>query len=369
MKKKRILYISHVEWGWIKQRPHFIAEGLNEEYNVDYFCRRKYRGKGCENLTKINLIRPLALPFERFSIIRYINSLIVNLYLKIILKRYNIIWITCPNDISYNALRQADNDQIVIYDCMDDMLEFGQSKDEIERVRNRENHIFNSANLVFCSAEYLKKKLQNRYGNRKVVVVNNALYQIPNYLNVTMDNLPLHYKKSSHFKIVYIGTISEWMDVELIRSLVEKDETNEVFLFGPYKENMKALFNIPRIHLMGAIEHHLVNSVMLSADILIMPFVLNELILSVNPVKLYEYIASGKPCLAPLYSESEYFADYCHLYNTKEDCERIIKDIKLRKVGPKKTMDQCLEFAMRNTWDKRVSYMLNHVNTILDGCE
>ena len=110
---------------------------------------------------------------------------------------------------------------------MDDMLEFGQSKDEIERVRNRENHIFNSANLVFCSAEYLKKKLQNRYGNRKVVVVNNALYQIPNYLNVTMDNLPLHYKKSSHFKIVYIGTISEWMDVELIRSLVEKDETNE----------------------------------------------------------------------------------------------------------------------------------------------
>ena len=34
MKRKKILYIMHVDWNWIKQRPHFIAEELTTWYDI-----------------------------------------------------------------------------------------------------------------------------------------------------------------------------------------------------------------------------------------------------------------------------------------------------------------------------------------------
>ena len=40
----KILYLMHVDWNWIKQRPHCIAEGLaknNNEVEVYYIGRKK----------------------------------------------------------------------------------------------------------------------------------------------------------------------------------------------------------------------------------------------------------------------------------------------------------------------------------------
>ena len=99
--------------------------------------------------------------------------------------------------------------------------------------------------------------------------------------------------------------------------------------------------------------HELVFSVMEQSDALIMPFVLNELILSVNPVKLYEYIYSGKPCLAPRYGESECFGDFVYLYESINHCQDIIKSL-IGGKGAKHTEEECRAFALSNTWKERV---------------
>ena len=33
--KLNILYVIHIDWNWIKQRPQFLAESLNVYYNVN----------------------------------------------------------------------------------------------------------------------------------------------------------------------------------------------------------------------------------------------------------------------------------------------------------------------------------------------
>lgn len=40
MNKSKILYIMHVPWGWIKQRPHFFAEYLNKDFDVDVVYKK-----------------------------------------------------------------------------------------------------------------------------------------------------------------------------------------------------------------------------------------------------------------------------------------------------------------------------------------
>lgn len=40
--QKKILYISLVDWFWIKQRPHHIPEILSERDHVDFVCIRSW---------------------------------------------------------------------------------------------------------------------------------------------------------------------------------------------------------------------------------------------------------------------------------------------------------------------------------------
>ena len=37
---KQILYLMHVPWGWIKQRPHFFAEYLAKDLIVDVYYKK-----------------------------------------------------------------------------------------------------------------------------------------------------------------------------------------------------------------------------------------------------------------------------------------------------------------------------------------
>ena len=101
-----------------------------------------------------------------------------------------------------------------------------------------------------------------------------------------------------------------------------------------------------------------------AADVLIMPFNLNELILSVNPVKLYEYVLSGKPCLAPKYGETEPFQDYVYLYYNKEDAINTITAILAGNLGTKKSKEDCTAFARQNTWEERGG-VINNILTKL----
>ena len=39
----KILYLMHVPWGWIKQRPHFFAEYLANDFAVDVYFRKPTR--------------------------------------------------------------------------------------------------------------------------------------------------------------------------------------------------------------------------------------------------------------------------------------------------------------------------------------
>lgn len=39
---KQILYLMHVPWGWIKQRPHFFAEYLAKDLIVDVYYKKLY---------------------------------------------------------------------------------------------------------------------------------------------------------------------------------------------------------------------------------------------------------------------------------------------------------------------------------------
>ena len=101
---------------------------------------------------------------------------------------------------------------------------------------------------------------------------------------------------------------------------------------------------------------------MVESDALIMPFTINQLILSVNPVKLYEYIWSGKPVISIEYPESLYFSDFVYYYR---DSESLIEQYRTLKSNGFKAKCQDTsrihDFTNNNSWVSRVKSVVEYI--------
>lgn len=352
----KLLYLSHVPWNWTKQRPQFMAEELSHKYDVTYIHEGSYHTTSHKSEESVRIKRLFLLPFGRYTIIKRINMLLYKMQLYALCKKCDIIWFTSPQVANWIPKKFFKNKKTV-YDCMDDMIELYPSD---KSMSINEAFLYNSARLVLASSSHLAGKLKHRYGPREIQIVNNA---ISANFDTSSDALPEEYGKffeRDKTILTYVGSISSWMDFGLLKAIHNKFPQITINLWGPTHE-----VNIPDhdgINICGTVEHKYVSNILSESDILIMPFIVNELIESVNPVKLYEYIYSGKPCLAPKYGESLQFGEFVSLYDTHDECLLMIDKIIKGEVS-QRTIDECRMFVMKNTWSDRVREVSRMIQT------
>lgn len=340
----------NVPWNSIKQRHHFIAENLMQYYKVDVFLRYEFKYK---NLTSSYLHYLYRIPLQRYEPILYLNQWLIKKQISKQVKKYDIIWLTTPQQYSFIE-SSLSSQQKLIYDCMDDMLCFPEvikSKRLYNTIFNNEKKILERADFVFTSAESLKSILQRRYNTkRKIYVENNAIEK----------NQACYCKRSNNFnhtnsikRITYIGAIAPWIDFELLEQSIKIHNDIEYHFYGPLLPGVK-IPNADKFYFHGAIKHNKIYTVMEDANLLIMPFKKNKLIMSVNPIKLYEYIKSSTPAISVKYPETEKFSKFVYLYDTSSDFMHYIDLMcseQLEKLG---TENEINHFLSNNTWESRV---------------
>lgn len=352
----KILYLMHVDWDWIKQRPQFLAEFLvKNNVGVDVFYN-KYKAN---NLVKNDrsLFRNIApIPYlrgSRFKVIRYINRLLYILFLVLIQQKekYDYIFITHPKFFS-KVIKCK-----LIYDCMDDYVEFNKEKKDREIALITERKVISQSELVIFSAKYLQDVVKARQLTpvKRSIIVNNAIQMPSNDIKREVSN-----KNKDEIIITYIGTISEWFDFELLEEVKRLyKEKNIIFnLYGPVDlANRKDSCNF---NFKGAINHDRIFDIMGESDILMMPFVVTDLIKSVNPVKLYEYIYSGKPTICVRYGESEKFDKQVYLYENGNPESFISQIQQIEQNGYRGKLDEneINLFIQNNTWESRGKQIL-----------
>lgn len=362
---KKILYVMHISWGWIKQRPQFIAEELAKTCEVDVYYRMSNHNKKGENPSletgNLHVKGFRNWPFERFTFVPVDLSYQINKWIwnatNIDVDSYDYIWVTDPV-LWWSFKDKIDPTKIkVIYDCMDDYSAFPYMEDypkyKVFKEKN-EKEILQTADYVICSAKALQKKLYERYGiDREYTIVNNAITKNISTYEDQINGIGL-----PNNSLVYIGTISEWFDFTNTLKALDEYPDLHVVLYGP--KRMEAIPQHERLEFRGSTSHSNLLAIMNKAKGLFMPFILNELIESVNPVKLYEYIYSGKPVLATRYGETEPFSDYVTLYSDYSEFskfirENIISDCEIDK-------DAMQRFALDNTWEARTGQILKLID-------
>jgi glycosyltransferase involved in cell wall biosynthesis len=100
--------------------------------------------------------------------------------------------------------------------------------------------------------------------------------------------------------ILYIGSIGHRLDVGVLRAVAERFGDGEVLLVGPVgdPEVLDDLAGVPNLRVGGQVGRNEVAGLVHSADVCILAHHRTPLTEAMSPLKLYEYLAAGRPVVA-----------------------------------------------------------------------
>ena len=341
-----MLYIIGIDWNWIYQRPQIIAECLSRDYDVTvvYPVKVWERLSGCKEKkekTDIHYLRIWTLPFQRkIKIIGWAADRYGSLLLRVC-RQYDYVYIDYPTYIKYIP---EDYRGCLIYDCIDDHAQMCTKEAIRKEVEKTEHEMITRSSLLMASSMNLLRKIEQQAEGKKAALVRNGT-----------DFIKVCDVKESRIKeqytIGYIGTIAEWFDERLLEKSAAGHPELSYHLIGPCMGRDLTLHR--GISYDGVVEHAALQSYIKEYDCLIMPFVVNEIVKSVDPVKLYDYIAFGKCIISVWYEELEHFKDYVYFYTTYEEYDQLIGELVRSGFPPKYNARQQEDFLRENSWQER----------------
>jgi glycosyltransferase involved in cell wall biosynthesis len=95
----------------------------------------------------------------------------------------------------------------------------------------------------------------------------------------------------------YVGLIDDYLDLELLVRLADGLEEGTVVLVGAANADVSMLRH-DRIALLGVRPYETIPAYISNFDCCLIPFQVNRLTVAVNPIKLREYLAAGRPVVS-----------------------------------------------------------------------
>ncbi len=356
--KKKLLYVSHINWEWIKQRPQFIAEELSKYYDVFVLYPHNYNKKGFQkkNETNLSTAKYYYLPLiSRVKCLSKINVLLKKIIISRKIKEFHpeILFLTLPDQINEMPNQY---EGMIVYDCMDDHAAFYTNEDKKAEIIKMEQNMVSRAHRIFVSSENLRNVLILRYGN----YISDKIFLCRNgYSGEVKKNVGDFQFNNDKYTICYFGTISNWFNLEYIEKSLKEFDNIKYLLVGPLDKVV--IPNCDGIEYVGTVEHNQLYDVVKNADCFVMPFILNELIKSVDPVKFYEYINFNKNILTIRYDEIERFEEFVYFYT---DYKSYVNQLRAMMDNPCIKYDERerVQFLEKSSWSSRVEEMKEIIN-------
>ena len=159
--------------------------------------------------------------------------------------------------------------------------------------------------------------------------------------------------------IGYIGSIHEWIDLQLIAWLARQRPQWSFLLVGHAAVDVGELRGLPNVHFTGAQPYQALPGWAKAFDAAIIPYRLNRQVANANPLKLREYLATGKPVVSVRNAEIDKFAQWVHIVDDRQGFLAAL-DSALANDTPQAAMERIASVADQ-TWDHRVEVVLDAV--------
>jgi len=294
---------------------------------------------------------------------RWLNRLNFDLYLAGLRRQVRllpgdqlVLWLNHP--LQAYALDAFPARCLTCYDWTDDWLQYSllpvADRAEMQQANDR---LVREADVVFAVSETLRQR---------AIAVNPRTYLAPNATD--FDLLARSAEAATPVapelrgipspRLGYIGQIGENIDYALVRTLAEARPDWSLVFVGPVWETRQAevgsLSALKNVHFLGGRSHALLPGFLRGFDVCLLPHLRNALTTSMDPTKLYDYFASGKPIVSTRIAGTERFAELVHFGDSLPEFLAGVETA-LNENGSKAKAR--LESARDNSWPNRARAM------------
>lgn len=257
------------------------------------------------------------------------------------------------------------NEDIVAFDAIDNWLHHPQMCNYKDLLEKNYNLIDKKADVIFTVSESLKSLFTY---NRNVNWIANGV-EI-DYFSEAINNMDKNKNKKA--TIGYVGKIQERVDFDLVEECLKEFNDNEFIFLGPILAEKKRIDKLKaeykNIKFLGDIHYSDLPKEMKNIDIAIIPHKVNEFTNSMNPLKLYEYLAAGKQVITTEVAGINGISKY--VYESKDN-EEFIKNIykaislclTVENLGLKVAADINAEHTWKNKCNQIINLLLEKEDT------
>lgn len=300
----------------------------------------------------LHVFSPVFFPLHGSKIIDGFNNALLRIQLKLVCRLIGIqrpiLWV--------ENLRAADtldwfNSQLIVYH-VSDLFTTSRYSGNRQKLEEREARIIAKSHLVICVSERLYNIKSARHTNVSYLPhgVDFELFREAAERRQSLDEIA-HIKKPI---AGYYGTLTANNDIELLAWCARRLPEVSFVLAGQITSgNYSQLSCLPNVHLIRKLPYEKIPALCASFDVCMLQWKMTEWIKCCNPLKLFEYMASGRPIVSvPIAEVEQKYSHIVSIARTKEEfCNAIVWELKNDTSERAALRIQCAE---KHSWGMHV---------------
>jgi GT2 family glycosyltransferase/glycosyltransferase involved in cell wall biosynthesis len=369
-----ILLFNIIEWEHLTQRPHHLARQLSSRGHRIFWIDVHFRPHSrLHSKASIREFEPgifhVALPVAKGSIytVKWTERILATMEIAIdqMRTRYcveNAIQLVhFPKWLPLVSRLRTRFSWPVVYDCLDDHKSFS-SLYGLESAEFEDDLGRNCDLLVTCS--HLVHDERRHLNRNTVLVPNGCDYDV--FSSAVPGGLLAHLPRPI---VGFFGAFADWLDFDWIEEAASRFPLwsfvyigRPCFASATASRRWQKLSKAANIHVFPQALPNVLASYLSEFDVCTMPFQNLPMTRGMNPVKIYEYLAGGKPVVVPDFDEMLPLADkgLVSIYRDKAQSFELLEQM-IHSFPASREVAARQAFAAENTWTRRAEKLAAHL--------
>lgn len=248
--------------------------------------------------------------------------------------------------------------------CLQPLVKIYRSSDDISQEPYIAKHGVRKERLAVLQADLV---LVSSFGlQQKLSSIKTPIFRVPNAANFELfseanaHEKPAELLRLSGRKTIFLaGNISQLrIDYALLYAIAKHFSDCDLVIAGPVQSKELVQFGLDKmanISWLGTLPLAHIAQILNHADCAIIPFLKNTLTAGIYPLKINEYLASGKPVVSTHFSEDiGAFSDCIYLAETPQEFIKHIEKA-LSEPKDKNVTERRQQIAKNNNWSARMA--------------
>lgn len=290
-----------------------------------------------------NLFLSSYIPFLRWQLHGQIMNQINHTTSSLNMINQRVAWMTHPYHYLY---RGCARESAFVYECYDEHV-FNSRGKRSKRTELLELELAKKANLNIATSKVLFDKLSTA-NEDTILISNGVMFEIFSQCQSSKVPTSPKLKALKRPVIGMIGTLYHGYDFELLDDVISRKKEWSFVFVGGISENARAdvaaLSRHHNFYVFGWRPYHEILPFLKGFDVAIIPYKITDWTNTINPNKLYDYLAAGVPVVATttvelcrhkecvtLYQNKDEFIDAIEKVISGESEEKVRRGIRLAK--------------------------------------